>query len=337
MEIRELLRNAELFASLKDDDLFFIMQRTEVAEFKKGQVVFNKGSAAIHFYIIRSGEVVIRQVSDNTDGRELAHYIEGDSFGEFGFITGELHDVEAVALSDSAILLFPAFPHTLDSLSLERPKTMWRLFLRSVEILSKRFQSIQTSISESSNWVKQLQDQMYIDHLTGLYKKMYLESEIPRLLKPPAAVIVVKPDRFKDLNAIYGHQAGDAVLSRIGTLLLDTLRSGKKGFGIRLQSNEMALILQDATSEYALSTARFIAKSIRGIGPSLAMNGDDQTKGALSGKDLRLTSSISVGFYTDKKQSFSGVVTEVYRSMFQLWKDGGNKISMLKGKYDGSQ
>jgi diguanylate cyclase len=336
METRELLKNAELFSTLKDDDLYFIAQRTEVKEFKEGQVIFNKGGAAIHFFIIKSGETIIRQVSEETSPQDLAHYIEGDSFGEFGFITGALHDVEALAKSDTTLLQFPAFPHTLDSLSHERPKTMCRLYLRSVEILSKRFHSIQSSISENSFWVKQLQDQMYIDQLTGLYKKQYLESEIPRLIKLPAAIIVVKPDRFKDLNEMYGHQAGDAVLSRLGMLLLEVVTKCVKGYGIRIQSNEMAVILQEACTDEAIEIARFIAKSVKGIGPSLATNGPDK-KDSSAGEDIRLTASISVGFYTDKKQNFSGVLNEVYRSMYQLWKDGGNKISILKGKYDGSE
>jgi diguanylate cyclase len=325
MDIRPLLKNAELFSSLADDDLDFIAQRSEIKQLKAGQVIFNKGGAAIQFYIIKSGEAVIRQVQSEGEPQDLAHYIDGDSFGEFGFITGALHDVEAIARRDSTLLLFPSFPDTLESLSQERPKTICRLYLRTLEILAKRYDSIQGSISDNSDWVKQLQNQMYIDQLTGLYKKQYLESEIPRLLKLPAAVIVIKPDRFKDLNEIYGHQAGDAVLTRIGILLLDTFNRGSRGFAIRLQSNEMALILQESGEEESLKVARFIAKSISGIGPSLVSDSNP-------GKELRLTASISIGFYHDKKENFQTAVTRVYRAMYLAWKTGGNKISILREK-----
>jgi diguanylate cyclase (GGDEF)-like protein len=300
MDIKQLLKNAELFSSLHEDDLDFIAQNTDIKEFTQ----------------------------------DLAQYSAGESFGEFGFITGALHDVEAEAKSDSKLLVFPAFPQTLESLSLEKPGTMCRLYLKSVEILSKRSNTIHSAISENSPWVKQFQDQMYIDQLTGLYKKQYLESEIPRFLKLPVTVLVLKPDRFKDLNERYGHQAGDAVLTRIGMLLIETAEKRAEGFAVRIQSNEMALVLFQTDTEEALDIARNLGKTIRTIGPSLPSESGNASKGTSPDSDLRLTASISIGIYRDKKKDFSQFVTGVYRSMFLNWKEGGNKISIIRDQHD---
>ncbi len=334
MDIKHLLKNAALFSSLSEEDLDFIAKNSEIQEYKEGQLIFNKGGAAIHFYIIESGEVSIRQVTDDKNTEELAQYIKGESFGEFGFITGALHDVEAKARCDSNIVLFPAFPQTLESLSVERPQTVCRLYLKSIEILSKRSRAVHAAISDNAPWVKQFQDQMYIDQLTGLYKKQYLESEIPRLVKTPVAVLAIKPDRFKELNERFGHQAGDAVLSRIGMMLLEIVEKRAIGYAVRLQSNEMALVLMETDADKAIDIARSIIKTIKTIGPSLASDPGGARQGTAADSDLRLTASISLGIYGDKKKDFSQFVTSVYRSMFMVWKEGGNKISMIRDKND---
>ena len=120
----QLLRSTEIFSTLLDDDLNFLLTRTKEQLFSKGEIIFSKGSAAIHLYIVKSGEVIITQETDDGEKHSLAKYISGDSFGEFVFITGSLHDVEARSLKNSELLIFPEFPHTLDSLSSEKPDTI---------------------------------------------------------------------------------------------------------------------------------------------------------------------------------------------------------------------
>jgi diguanylate cyclase (GGDEF)-like protein len=335
MELNKLLRNAELFAGLNDKDIEYIVRRTEEKFCKQGDVVFLKGSASTEFYIIKSGAIVISQESDDGKKHDLTQFEAGDSFGEFSFITGAPRDVEARAKKDSTLIVFPVYPCTLDSLSLERPKTICSLYLRSLAILTKRLQSIRASISDNSSWVKQLQDEMNIDQLTGLFTKQYLNSDIPRLVKPPAAILIVKPDRFKELNEIYGHQAGDAVLSRIGELILDIInrRSGlsaRAGYAIRLQSNEMAMILERATKDEAIAIARSIGKKMKTTGPGLKLVSELSDSDTKFYEEFNLTASISIGFYFDKRQNLANLISKVYHAMHKIWNQGGNKISVMK-------
>jgi diguanylate cyclase (GGDEF)-like protein len=316
----QLLRSTEIFSTLLDDDLKFLLTRIKEQSFSKGEVIFSRGSAAIHFYIVKSGEVVIIQQPENGKNYDIAKYISGDSFGEFVYITGSLHDVEARALKNCRLLIFPHFPDTLDNLSLEKPHTISRLYLSFLSFLSSRLRAVHNLISENTIWVKHLQEQTYVDQLTGLYTKLFLDSEIPRLLQQPAAIIIIKPDRFKELNDTFGHKAGDAILGKIGNDLQNVLKNKYEGWALRLQSNELCVICQKTEKTGAIEIAKQIAKNILKIGPSWNKKTDKTKRG--------LTSSIGIGIYN--QNNFNNIFNDTYTLMQKAWKKGGNRICIHK-------
>jgi diguanylate cyclase (GGDEF)-like protein len=77
-------------------------------------------------------------------------------------------------------------------------------------------------------------------------------SEVERY-KTPAAVIFIDLDGFKALNDTYGHAAGDAVLTAVGRLLLDSVRESDV-IG-RLGGDEFGVILNRASAEEAAAKA----------------------------------------------------------------------------------
>lgn len=325
---KELFRSADLFSALNDADIDFIMNHSEEKSYQKGDVVFNKGAAAIHFYIVSQGKINITHTDDSGHCTDLAQYVARNSFGEFDFVTSNLYQVEAKALEDSRLILFPAFPHTLEALTQEKSDTVTRIYLRALVVLAGRIRSIHTLISENSSWIKQLQTQLYTDHLTGLFTKNYLETEIPRLLNHPVSFLMIKPDSFKVLNDIYGHKAGDAVLLRISHLLSDIIKQGAKGWAIRLRSNEMALVLQEADKHRALTLAKDISEQISQIGPSQLH--EDKNKYNNKVSDFYLTSSMAIGTIETKNDNWKHIYDLTYHLLHQAWKKGGNRILLLK-------
>ncbi|MGE0740715.1 MAG: GGDEF domain-containing protein [Hyphomonadaceae bacterium] len=84
-------------------------------------------------------------------------------------------------------------------------------------------------------------------------------SEVERY-KTPAAVLYLDLDGFKALNDGYGHAAGDAVLTHLGRLLLDSVReSDVVG---RLGGDEFGVILNRATAEEARAKAEGLSERI---------------------------------------------------------------------------
>jgi len=312
-----------------DADLDYIRTRSDEKTFKAGEMIFNRGAAAIHFYIVKSGEIEINQADENGQNIILARFVAGNSFGEFDFITNSLYDVEARALIKSTLLLFPGFPHTFESLTNENPDVIMRLYLHSLFLLSNRLRSVHTLIAENTTWIKHIQNQLYTDQLTGLYTRLYLKREISRFFSYPVAFLMIKPDRFKQLNDIFGHKAGDAVLSRIAAAVMDIVRDKESGWAVRLRGNEIVLILNHTETEKALAIAKSLALKFQDIGPGRIYTSYEKKLKSGKKESFQLTATISIGIFRRIEENWKRIFSDTYNLMTHIWSKGGNEISVL--------
>jgi len=331
-----LLRNSELFSTLLDDDLNYLLSRTENKFYPAGEYVFRSGEGAIHFFLIKSGAVIISQAAEDGKKHDLAQYIAGDTFGEFDFVTSFLRDADARVIKDCTVLVFPDSAYSIEILANEKPDTISRLYLRFLAMLSKRLRSIHSLIAENSMWVKQLQESIFVDQHTALYTRSFMDTEIPKLIQEQAALIIVKPDRFKEINDSYGHQAGDAVLERMAATLLQIVRQREFSWAVRVRGNEMALILQQANREEIKKTARKIARTTAFIGPNRLTARKTDNTAENTFEEFRLTVSMSAGIFEKKGQNWNDFFRHAYGIMKKAWNDGGNKIYFLKTDKDRS-
>ena len=100
-----------------------------------------------------------------------------------------------------------------------------------------------------------LEQQVRLDHLTGLGNRAYFDEAIGRAVEqhsrePHGLVLVLLDlDRFKQVNDTWGHPVGDLVLSRFAQLLQGCIRGTDQAF--RLGGDEFALLLQPADAQAA--------------------------------------------------------------------------------------
>ena len=100
-----------------------------------------------------------------------------------------------------------------------------------------------------------LRDQSIRDPLTGLYNRRYLEEALGREIcrakrqGQPVSVVMADVDHFKRFNDSHGHEAGDAVLSEVGKLLVRQIRG--EDVACRFGGEEFCLILPGADLESA--------------------------------------------------------------------------------------
>jgi diguanylate cyclase (GGDEF)-like protein len=93
------------------------------------------------------------------------------------------------------------------------------------------------------------------DPLTGLFNRRYMEESLERELHRAArndlslAAIMIDLDHFKGFNDTWGHDAGDAVLREVGTLLKECGRG--EDIACRYGGEEFTLILTSAGPEVA--------------------------------------------------------------------------------------
>jgi diguanylate cyclase (GGDEF)-like protein len=91
------------------------------------------------------------------------------------------------------------------------------------------------------------------DPLTGMPNRAYLSSRLPAMLEAgtrsgrKVAIIVLDLDRFKDVNDVHGHTAGDALLQSLTTRLKEVTLPGE--FVARVGGDEFIAVKQDIAGE----------------------------------------------------------------------------------------
>ncbi len=317
-----LLRKAELFSSLLDDDLAYVVSRTDRLSLKSGEGVFRQGDEASRFFIIESGEVAIYQKS--ADGREIevARYVQGDCLGDFEFAVGARFSGAARAEIPSVLLAFPGGRLSQAELLAERPDTMARIRLRAASIVSARLRSTQALISHNSPWVRELRRQIYTDPGTGLWSKAFLDEELPRSVEKPTSLLLLKPDRFKELNDAHGHSAGDAAMERIAAILSQEVARIGRGWALRLRSNETALVLPRCGPGEAVEIARGLRAQIGALDLS----------GAIPRCSFRFSLSMALATWPQDGDDWRRLVDDAYAILTRAWADGGDRVYRLKAR-----
>src|SRR5690606_27163483 len=96
---------------------------------------------------------------------------------------------------------------------------------RTRDRLRDNEQALQRQLAEIQALQCQLKQQAERDPLTGLFNRRYLTATMDRELARvrrdgrPMSLMLIDVDRFKSINDVLGHQAGDECLTRLAALL----------------------------------------------------------------------------------------------------------------------
>ena len=136
--------------------------------------------------------------------------------------------------------------------------------------LSSLTDSLKTRNLQLQDARKQLAEQATIDEMTGLRNRrgvnIIINDELSRMKRAqlPVSLIVLDVDHFKTYNDNYGHPAGDQVLQRIATVMLEmTNRSGE--FAARMGGEEFALFFPTMKLAAALEVAEKLRDGIQNL------------------------------------------------------------------------
>ena len=105
------------------------------------------------------------------------------------------------------------------------------------------------------------------DHLTGLFNRRYMEETLERELLRAArkqiglGIIMLDVDGFKGFNDTYGHAVGDAILQKLGNLLLGYVRG--EDIACRYGGDEFIIVMPDSSRNVTYTRAELICEYAR--------------------------------------------------------------------------
>jgi diguanylate cyclase (GGDEF)-like protein len=114
---------------------------------------------------------------------------------------------------------------------------------------------------------RKLEELSFVDALTGLYNFRYMqrsleiEMERTRRTKLPTGLVMIDLDHFKNVNTLYGHECGNAVLAQFGKVLKESVRL--MDVPCRYGGEEFALILPGAPLRESIAIAERLRETTR--------------------------------------------------------------------------
>ena len=311
----ELLRKVDIFSGLREYELDKIADYSEFIQLKKGQPIFSQGAAANELYVVDSGRVGI--ISFEKDDARIAQIAVNESFGEFDFLGKIKRSAAAFAEEDTQLLKFPAIKYSPEKLFLEHPVIFARLLYRLLGVVSERIWSVNKMLYDKTHWLQDLRKQLLCDKMTGLYNQIFLKEDFVNLLPEigkNAALLMIKPDNFKDINDGFGHEAGDQALNLMAIFLQSELR--ENDIGVRFRGDEYAAILIDTDR----NEAKEKAEDLRSTFFNMDLSGVTGSAG------IRIRVSIGIAMYPEDTVESADLVKIAHEKMMTARTQGGDKI-----------
>jgi len=324
------IQHQELFLNLNNEEIEFVLSNSGSISLLKDDILFSAGEKASRFYILTHGEIRVYKKDSNKSEEEMARFTSGDAIGDFDFARGANYDAFAEAAEDSQLIVFPATNHTMDSLAIKDPSSVCSILLNAIVMMTGRIKSTRKLILDNMSWVQELHRRAYEDPGTGLWKQTLIADEIAGVLKDPAVLIMLKPDRFKILVDSCGHSAGDEAMIRIAIILKNITRILGHGWALRFKSNEVGLIINNCHSAQAENIANKLAEAITAMEKvplKIRLPGNmGEPEQSESSPLFNFTATISWAVWPNDNSDWDDLFQRNYSLLMDTWKEGGEKI-----------
>ncbi len=201
----------------------------------------------------------------------------------------------------------------------------------------------------NSNLKKKIEEQQTLilnlsrtDELTGVFSRRYLieriEEEILRSKRSKAvfSVTMVDLDHFKNINDVYGHLAGDAVLKKMTKIIKTGIRN--TDYVGRYGGDEFVIVLLDFDKTENKVIVKNHANIINNIRKSINNTDiifpDEFLKEAsvLEKKTINVSGTFGIALYNDSISTFSDFLAEADRALYEAKENGRNCVAFFDNK-----
>jgi len=178
--------------------------------------------------------------------------------------------------------------------------------VRIIKIINSKY--IMISFYDITDYEKEI----FIDQLTEVYNRKYLDKAIEKFVGKKMCIISVDIDFFKNVNDTYGHLKGDEVLKTFSKILKTNLR--KTDVIIRMGGEEFLTILDNVEN---IAVSQKIAENLREAVEKADFNG------------IKITASFgSCCGKINNMEDFEKLYNKVDLALYQAKENGRNQVKV---------
>jgi len=158
------------------------------------------------------------------------------------------------------------------------------------------------------------QKRVYIDGLTGLKNRQYLNDLLPKINFQKYYIAMLDIDHFKNINDSYGHDVGDEVLREIATALDQGIRT--EDILVRYGGEEFLLFVSSRNVSHELALS--IMERLRNKVEVLEITAQSMT--------IKPTISIGVNLDTFELKSVNEAIKVADQMLYEAKNNGRNRV-----------
>ncbi|WP_435236879.1 diguanylate cyclase [Psychromonas sp. PT13] len=179
-------------------------------------------------------------------------------------------------------------------------------------------------INQNMELLEHIRELKYLatkDHLTGLYNRRYLFEQGKALIdashekETSVAVALLDVDFFKHVNDEHGHDIGDKVLFKLGSILLNQFHAPH--IVSRYGGEEFCLVLSDITEQESFD----LLDGLRELIAEHCFTLDN-------GDILQMT--VSIGVHTSRIDNLKDALKRADQGLYQAKHEGRNQVVLIK-------
>jgi diguanylate cyclase (GGDEF)-like protein len=324
--ISDFLQGNALFKDMSGLELNAVSAFLEARRLAKDEVVFREGDPGDSMYIVKAGLIGSYVTLEDGSRREIYEHSPGNLFGEMAIIEGAPRSATCFAKADSELLILEA---------LDFYRLVWEHPVIGVKLLSSMAGVMVSWLNQASGflgdlvrWGEAARYRAIMDDLSGLFNRRFLEETVRlRFARggPSASaahrssLLMLDIDRFREINALYGPQAGDAVITNVAAAFQGLL--GETEVAARLSGDEFAVFLPGAGPERAAE----LAESLRATAEKLVL----EFRPGPGKARQRAAITMSVGFAScpEHASTAESLFTVADRALYGAKESGRNRVA----------